>query len=624
MLPIGFANALALGFLGLIPIIIGLHMLRSRRPPRIVSSTMLWRQVSQVRVGQLALRPPVVSLPLLLQILAVLLLAAALAAPGLIASGQPRHVLLVLDGTTSMLATDTNSGASRFEVARARAAQFLRELPAADRVSVALLTSRVQFIGDPDSRNRTIQALADVTAGGSGALLHNALDVFEAETRGKEVPEVILLTDGGLDTTGLKPFPGALRVSRVGQDGQNQGITQLSVRPAPNAPNTYEAFARVTNYDDQAIELPIRSSADGGVVFDRRTVRVPARGQVEMVLKVPTGARLIEVRADAKDVLPVDNYAAALVSRSDTTKVTLVSENPAFLERALQSNPSIQVKTVAPGDYRATPDSQVTVFDGFVPDQLPATDLLFVNPRFGPNPGVSGPVQGPSDDIKAPVPVRWDRSHPLLAGVDVGSMTFGRARLLDLPDWATPIMEAPDGPLVYEGDWEGRSVVVLAFDPMSSDLPLKISYPVLLANTMSWLSSGGVPQALMAGAEMTLNPVPGARELAIRKPDGSVVSLAASGNRVAFTQTEQPGRYVVTNRLGNRDLARQTFVVNAGSDTESDIRPRDIQLPPADASRLPAPESTYRLVTQENLWWWLVGAVLAVLMVEWLASRRWA
>ncbi len=135
MLPIGFANALALGFLALIPVVIALHMLRSRRPPQIISSTMLWRQVNQERVGQLALKPPVVSLPLILQLLAILLLAAALAAPGLLAQGKARHVLILLDGTTSMLATDTLSGATRFDVARSQAIQYLRELPGADTAS---------------------------------------------------------------------------------------------------------------------------------------------------------------------------------------------------------------------------------------------------------------------------------------------------------------------------------------------------------------------------------------------------------------------------------------------------------------------------------------------------------
>src|SRR5213080_3550123 len=106
--------ALALGVLAG-PIIL-LYMLRLRRREVQVSSTLLWQQILQDRTANAPWQRLRRNLLLLLQLLLLLLLVLTLARPFVfqdtIASG---NLVVVLDGSASMQATDEGGSISRFE-----------------------------------------------------------------------------------------------------------------------------------------------------------------------------------------------------------------------------------------------------------------------------------------------------------------------------------------------------------------------------------------------------------------------------------------------------------------------------------------------------------------------------
>src|SRR5688500_2774856 len=96
-------NPAAFAFLAFIPIILLLHSLRYRRRDVRVSTLFLWESVAREMQGTLGLRRLVQNLPLLLQMLLVLLLAAALARPArTTAVVQNKDIVLVIDVSASM------------------------------------------------------------------------------------------------------------------------------------------------------------------------------------------------------------------------------------------------------------------------------------------------------------------------------------------------------------------------------------------------------------------------------------------------------------------------------------------------------------------------------------------
>ena len=117
----------ALWWLLLIPLVILLYMLRARREPRTVPSTLLWERATRDLVARMPVRRLERSLLLLLQVCAIAAVVVALARPSLLMPGVVGDaVVVVLQTTASMQSTDEPP--SRFAVAQQEAAAFLSRL----------------------------------------------------------------------------------------------------------------------------------------------------------------------------------------------------------------------------------------------------------------------------------------------------------------------------------------------------------------------------------------------------------------------------------------------------------------------------------------------------------------
>lgn len=116
-------------------LVVLLHALRRNRVE--VPSLILWRQLGATAHASSGLRPPRWSIPLLLQVLAVLILALALAQPLFGENTEATlHDIYVLDASAGMRGTDV--APSRFDVARAELIAALSGPTGRNRVSVAV------------------------------------------------------------------------------------------------------------------------------------------------------------------------------------------------------------------------------------------------------------------------------------------------------------------------------------------------------------------------------------------------------------------------------------------------------------------------------------------------------
>ncbi|MGH8705620.1 MAG: BatA domain-containing protein, partial [Burkholderiales bacterium] len=117
----------ALWWLAAIPLVVILYMLRARREPRVVPSVLLWERASRDLVARLPMRRLERSLLLLLQVLALALIALALARPLLALRGLVGDaIVIVIDTSASMQATDVNP--TRLAAAQLEAVDLLGRL----------------------------------------------------------------------------------------------------------------------------------------------------------------------------------------------------------------------------------------------------------------------------------------------------------------------------------------------------------------------------------------------------------------------------------------------------------------------------------------------------------------
>jgi hypothetical protein len=167
--------------------------------------------------------------------------------------------------------------------------------------------------------------------------------------------------------------------------------------------------------------------------------------------------------------------------------------------------------------------------------------------------------------------------------------------------------------LAHEGE---PRVAELTFDIHHSDLPLRAAFPILVDNLLSYLLPGGFEnQSFALGQPVTLAAETGATEVDVTTPDGRVARLRPPLS--PFTDTETPGVYGVRQLVpGGARLSR--FVVQFADPALSRVAPGAAAIPFEEdrSQQAPAPRGTL------ELWPWLVGGVLVLVVAEWLVYLR--
>lgn len=625
----------ALGFLALVPVIIVFYILRAQHQQQQVPSIRFWRQITSDLEGRPSRRIPLLNLLLLLQIIVVAALALALARPALV-GGSKRNEILILDAAASMQSTDV--APSRFEEAKREIRTLLAGLNAGDGVTL-IRAARSPSILDtstgPD-RSSFLNALATATAssGASDMVSAIALASSLAGQAHDAQNEIVVLSDGVFPTVDLAKLgmpPASVRLQLVGSSGQNVAITELAVRPMLGTIGRNVAFVRVANFGDQPVEVPMKSSADG-IVIEQRTLQLPARGAAELTINLPTGTNLYEASLDTHDILKLDDRAQAVVGVDRPLRVSLVSSNTFFWERALNAVPNIKLTRIRPNAYKGDP-ADVTIFDGFEPplSQWPAGNVLVVDPTAA-NPGdlPNLPIQ-PSGETGAVQIVSADRQSPLLDGIDLSSLVIPKSLKVRMPAWAHSVANSSEGSLILEGELDGRRVVSINFDPTSSELPQRLAFPILVANVLQYLQPTGLPSSTQPGTIVAIQPVAGASQIVVRMPSGKAQAFESRNAAIRFAQTDVVGRYVVTqwgdpatkpdgSKADAPLLDQQTFVVDATDELASDVRPHADAI--KGATNVAQPGEVAPGVRQE-VWPYLAALAFAALCFEWwYYSRR--
>jgi hypothetical protein len=241
--------ALALGLLAL-PILL-LYMLKLRRRSVEVSSTMLWQVLLRDRQANAPWQKLKRNLLLLLQLLILAALVLALARPAIpVASVTSGSVLLLLDGSASMNASDVSP--SRFETALAVARQMVRDLGGGERMTIILAGSQPVVLASGEDDPNVLQSALQTGVPSQGATDWSAAFALAAGAAasttgaGQTAATIVILSDGGLPAQGLPPLPGEVRYVPVGNSSDNLAVSALALRPANGA----ELFASITNYGD--------------------------------------------------------------------------------------------------------------------------------------------------------------------------------------------------------------------------------------------------------------------------------------------------------------------------------------------------------------------------------------
>jgi len=616
--PIGFWLA-SLG----IPILL-LYMLKLRRKQVQVSSTFLWQQLLRDQQANAPWQKLKRNLLLLLQLLILAALVVALARPALrvpvVATGS---VIVLLDASASMNATDVSPSQSRFEQARSSVNDLINGLSSASSMTLILVGRTPQTLISSESDKSLLKsALDNAQVTQESADWHAAFALAAGAARGESAvgkSTMVIVSDGGLPESGLPALPGDVSYIPIGESQNNIALSALALRMAQRGP---QLFAEISNYDSMdrnillsiyfndelidARQLSVKASASGSLTLDN----LPNTSGIYKA----TIANPADNSPNSLDSLSLDNTAFAVFQASSARRVLLVSNGNLFLEQLLASLPGLQPFRALPaedGTIQIPNDPfNLYIFDGILPPQLPKANFLFVNPPDNPFFEVGG-TYNEIENVQV-------KEHRLTRFVDWTNVHILEAEQIQTPEWAEILIGSDAGPLVLAGETDGQRIAALTFDLKESDLPLQIAYPILFSNLIDYLappSTFDATQSLRPGESLALLPQTNLDRIVIASPSNQAYTLPS--NQTTFTQTHELGYYAV-NLISADSNTIEYFAVNLFDDNESNIQPRDV----VQVGQVAVTSAVSGQVGQRELWPWLAALALIVLMIEWQVFHR--
>ncbi len=621
-----FLNPLAfIGAAIAIPIIL-LYMLRLRRREVVISSTFLWQQILQDNEANTPWQRLRRNILLILQLIILALLILALARPFVtVPAVSAAQTALLLDASASMNATDQADGATRYELAKQRALEVIETMSAGSILTVINVSDNVDVrVPYTSDRQQLRAAIESAEPGmGQGDWL-TALTLAAEGGRGAQDFRIVIIGDGGIGEANNLPavsLPGDVSFINVGQSDQNVAISALASREVPGG--TPELFAQLTNYGSVDAEVVFTLWADGDSI-PLTSVRhtVPASTSLPIVsteafsepfTRLEAGLTL-SVNSPSADHLELDNHAYAVASTVSTRRILLVTENNLFLEQVLRSQPGIEFFKMLPGRALPTQPYDLYIFDNNTPAALPNGDMLFINPDRSTSLFTVGA------EVDEVGPLSLERDDERLAFVDFGSVNILRYRQVQPQNWAQVLIRAGSDPLLLAGDSGGRQVGVLTFDLRDSDLPLQITFPVLISNLLEWYAPSGAVAAgtsFDVGSTVQIRPPFDAENIRVTAPDGTSETIAGDRDSLAYTGTRQPGLYMLEVLAGNDVTQTQYFAVNPFAPGESDIAPREITVGGVTVDGQPREE-----LGQREYWSLIALLALLFLLIEWYVYHR--
>ena len=605
----------ALAFGIIIPIIFLLYFMRPKRQERVVSSTLLWQQASQDLQASRPWQKLRITALLLLQILAAIVIVLVLARPAtFISSPIGGNTIIILQASASMQATDVSP--SRFEAARSEISNLIDGLGPSDQLSLITMAKTPQvLVAFSSDKSQLTSALQRAKVTNQDADLEQALSLATSLAAGHTDAQILVIGDGHVlppDQTLVSAFP--VRYLQIGTDAPNAALLALA---SQTIQGKLVALAQIANYSQQQRSIPVELYADGNLVGVQTAILAAGASGALQWGPLPPTTRFLHARIITQDAMTIDHDAWAIAGGSMHGRVLLVTKGNSFLEASLRLQPNIDLYETTPAKYTNVGNFDLTVFDGFVPSNLPSGALFFVNPPTDSNVFGKSGAEISISHISA-----GSDNQNLLNQVDLSSIHVVRkSHQLTPATWMQPIIVTPETPLLIAGEQDNRRIGVLSFDLHDSDLPLQPTFPILMYNLVNWF----LPLPVSGNAQVapdtpvTIQAWPGAERITITGPDQQTVTVAPPFPVTAFNNTNKIGIYSVTQITQKQEL-HGAFAVNLFDPLQSRLTP-SARLPISQSTVFDAGNSAVPHVLRE-IWPWIAAFLLLVLCAEWWLFSR--
>lgn len=566
---------------------------------------------------------------------------------------------------------------SRMEVAREKARELLDAMGGGDMAMIVRMDGQTTPLSRFDDDMAMLKkVVAGIEPSDTPADLARALTAAADALRGRKNPTIVLIGDGAyaaetrerviwqplppgapadarLDAIDLSGPEGPIdvRFVPVGRTGENVGIVAFNARRYLADKTSYAVFVEVQNFGkqparrklvvysgDTAVDVKTITLAPGerlrelypnlggGQGNRLRAELQPATDGAGTEPSAGQGAAPVGQAAGPADIFPLDDRAYALLPARKRQEVLLVTRDNLYLEGAMLVYDNIQVDKLTPDEYEqaieagSLPAYTAVVFDDHAPARLPPppTHLLYFGPRGEHSPFA---VRGM---VSAPRITEVNDSHPVMRWVVLSDVNFIDAAVFAIdPGRGDVVLASYVRDAVIAARREGaRKVVAFGFSLGSTDLTMRVAFPLLLVNALDWFAGDDADLITTYRTghrfRVPLDGVFDVPEVEVELPSSRRTRAPVTEGHASF-YGHTIGIHRLTAREDGQIVAQLELAANLANPGESHVAPeRALTL---GGEELAAPEG-FRVTARRSLWLYLALAALGLLCIEWITYHR--
>jgi hypothetical protein len=449
-----------LGLLALfaIPAIVAIHLFRRRFPPRAVAGLFLWQIVRRTPESGGKITKLPVTASLILECLAALALALILAGARVRPASATEHLVVLLDNSASMAATNAQGDSPRDRSVR-RALREIQQLGSAARVTLIQSGERPSMLAGPAAL--AAEARSALETWKPDAPHHSlALGLRMARELAGQTGRLMVFTDGPIGSNKDSDLEGMLWVA-VGEPLTNVGITG-----AQRTENTVSLA--MANFSRLTTKRRVRVFVGEKEIVSRE-IDLPA-GSSSLNLPIPAGLPTVRVALSA-DALLRDNDVILVDPRPQVVAVeNRLGEGRGreALTKALGAVAGVTISGNADLTFEAAMDMDRPRASGSWPV------------GFGRAPASVIQAGEPHDFVGPFVP---EKSHPLLRGVTLAGVVWTGAFPL-VREKTHPLVSAGDEPLITMLGSRPEAGILFNLDLDRTNLIRSPDWPILISNVV--------------------------------------------------------------------------------------------------------------------------------------------
>ncbi|MCR8656355.1 vWA domain-containing protein [Paenibacillus endoradicis] len=622
-------------------VIVAMYILKKSYQPRMISNHILWRRALQEQEANKPWQKLKKRLLLWLQLLVALCIVIALMEPvieKLIAKDE--HVIVVLDRSASMVAMNSSSGDSYFQLAKDRMIDWLKTEVAGSPITLIVNGEYPEIITSREEQaDKVINAIKDLQPYYGVSDDETTLSLARALVTEDEQQVISLYVDQSFKGTSIQTETTHSNTSReywniIGNEEVHRNVNIRSFTINSDIANEAEGFITIAH--PQGMQQPLTLivtayDSNNKVVSTVEKSQIAGSGQYTTVElnKLPVSYYYkAEVKATDGDHNISDNMMYQVLAEDSEYNVLLISEGNLFLEKALQLM-NADLTKLAPSSEPPT-DSKNNPYHLIIVDG--DYDRLQLDPAWSsyiakyPLWIIDHPKKGNTSSAAPTSQEVTVTDHEVTQYITFQDTYISQMRKLTNTElnFGTVILKYGGLPAIIAGYEMQKPRLRFTFSLQDTDLPLRAEFPILMMQSLQYMAKGTSDQlgTYLVGSEpaITLSTNTASSYWQAMSDTGSTEKSNTTSYDQPLLTPDVPGVYQLVELDSNNERV-QTRVAVVHAELSEYSYSMNSQLSELSQEQLQLSDAGEGQGLQSIIPW-LAMLIMCCLVLEWEVYRR--